>query len=447
MTAEQKNLTEGKIFSKLLFFALPVLGALVLQAMYGAVDLLVVGKYGTAADISAVSTGTQILHSVTGLITGLAMGTTVLIGKAIGEKRPEDAGHAIAGAIALFAVIGGILTALIPLFSPVLADLMQAPVEAREQTILYIMICGFGILFIVGYNLLGSIFRGMGDSKTPLLAVIIACVLNIAGDFFLVGSCGMGTAGAALATIGSQGISVIICFLMIRKRGLPFPFSKESFRGALRFVKSTVKLGFPIALQDFMVSVSFLVILAIVNRLGVIASAGMGVAEKVCAFIMLIPSAFSQALSAFVAQNMGAGLPRRARKGLACSIAISFTIGILISYIGVFHGDWLTSIFSTERPVIDAGWQYLKAYAIDVLLTSWMFCFVGYFNGCGKTTFVMLQGIVSAFGVRIPVSYLASLAPNPSLFTIGLATPCSTFLQIILCVLYFRHCLKKEVKC
>ena len=431
------DFTKGKILSPLLKFVLPTLGALVLQALYGAVDLLVVGKFGTAADISAVSTGAQIMQTITHVLVSLSVGITVLIGQYLGAGRSDKAGTVIASGIKLFGALGLVLCGLVPCCAGILSSLLNAPEAAFDSCVSYVKICGFGLLFIVAYNVLGSIFRGLGDSKTPLLAVGISAVLNVFGDLYFVAVRGMAASGAALATVMSQGLSVIICLIIIAKRGLPFEFGKASFAKGAKQTGKIVKLGLPLAIQNLLVSLSFMVIVAIVNKIGLVESAGMGVAEKVCAFIMLIPSAFSQSLSAFVAQNIGAGQEKRASKALFYSIASSFVIAIFIAWFGFFHGNILTGIFSTDPAVIEAGWQYLRAYSIDVLLTSWMFCFIGYFNGCGATTFVMLQGVVSAFFVRIPVSYFMSKQLPVSLFKIGLATPCSTMLQIILCVAFY----------
>lgn len=438
-------LTEGKILGPLLKFAMPVLGALVLQCMYGAVDLIVVGKYGSAADIAAVATGAQIMNVLTHLLTGFSTGTTVLVGRFIGEKKKDEAGRAIAAGIELFAIMGLFLMCFTLIFARPITSLMNAQVEAFDKTVEYLSVCGSGFLFIAAYNLLGSIFRGLGDSKTPLISVAIAAALNIGGDIYFVKVLGLAAKGAAIATVMSQSISVIICFFIIRKRGLPFDFGKESFKGIKAHVKQTIKLGTPIAFQSIMVSLSFSVIVSIVNNISLAASAGIGVAEKVCAFIMLVPTAFSQALAAFVAQNMGAEKPKRAEKGLLYSMLASFAIGIFIAALTYFRGYWLTGIFTKDQEVIMASWEYLKAYAIDVLLTSWMFSFVGYFNGCGCTAFVMAQGVISAFGVRVPVSYLMSKQVPVSLFKIGLATPCSTMLQIIMCIVYYAYRHRKKI--
>lgn len=437
------SLTEGKILSPLVKFTLPILGALILQSLYGAVDLFVVGKFGETADISAVATGSQIMNLFLHFVTSFAIGTTVLVGRAIGEGKRNDAGRAIGAGIEIFAVLGILITLIGLIFPTQIATLMNAPEAAFDRTISYIRVCCSGYLFIAAYNLLGGVFKGLGDSKTPLMAVAIATVFNIIGDLVFVAGFGMGTKGAALATIMAQGLSVIICLFIINRRGLPFDFGKESFKNTKSIIATSIKLGAPVAIQSIMVSLSFLVIISLVNSVGLIVSAGLGVAEKVCAFIMLIPSAFAQALAAYVAQNLGAKKPDRADKGLIYAIATSFTIAIFIAAFSFFRGDILTGIFSNDPEVILAGWEYLKAYAIDVLLTSFMFCFVGYFNGCGATAFVMTQGVLSAFGIRIPVSYFMSKQVPVSLFKMGLATPCSTAFQIILCVSYFIYRKKK----
>lgn len=437
---QSQNFTEGKILSPLIRFTLPVLIALFLQAMYGAVDLLVVGQFsGNNADVfvSAVSTGSQIMMTLTVVITGLAMGLTVYVGEKIGAGRREEAGKIIGSGITLFGIISLAITLVMVISSSALTELMHAPEQAFKDTVRYVAICSAGTVFIVAYNLVGSIFRGIGDSKIPLLTVAIACVLNIAGDFFLVAVCRMGSSGAAIATVFAQAMSVALSLLVIHKRSLPFEFSRRCLRPNLIYIKEILRLGTPIALQDLLVSISFLVILAIVNNLGLTASAGVGVAEKVCAFIMLIPSAFMQSMSAFVAQNIGALKYDRARKALLYGIGSSLAVGIVVGYFSFFHGDVLAGIFAKDASIIAPAAEYLKAYAIDCVLTAFLFCFMGYFNGCGNTTFVMIQGIIGGICVRLPVSWVMSRIMPVSLFRIGLATPLSTTVQIILCLGFF----------
>ncbi len=442
---KNNDFTSGAILPRLLKFMLPVLFAMFLQAMYGAVDLLVVGQFSTNADVSGVSTGSQIILTLTNLIVSFAMGITVAVGQKIGQKRPDEAAQAIGTGLLIFAAVGVVFTIISVSAAAPLAKLMNAPEKAFDITVNYIRICGGGFIVITAYNLLGSIFRGLGDSRTPLIAVGIACAFNIIGDLVFVAVLHMGASGAALATVIAQLISVVISLVIIQKIKLPFQFSHKDIKLNPSFAGKIVTIGAPIALQDFLVGISFLVLLAIVNQLGLTQSAGIGVAEKVCAFIMLVPSAFMQSMSSFVAQNLGAGKPERAEKALKDGIAVSFLFGAAMFALTFFRGDLLAGIFSNDPAAVADAWSYLKAYAIDCLLTCFLFCFIGYYNGLQKTKFVMIQGICGAFCVRIPVALLMQHFGNGSLFLIGLATPCSTVLQIIMCFIAF-FCFKKKQK-
>ena len=439
------SFTEGRIVRPLLLFAVPVLLALFLQAMYGAVDLLIVGKFASSADVSAVSTGSQIMATLTNLISSFAMGTTILLGQQLGSGQREEGGKTVGTSLVMFTAMAIVMSIILVIFAPQVSSLMNAPEEAFTKTVAYIRICGGGMLVIVAYNLIGCIFRGLGDSNTPLLTVAIAFVFNIIGDLLLCAVFDMGTEGAAIATVAAQVISVVISFFLIRKKQLPFTMARENIQIYGHYLRKMVGFGAPVALQDMLVSVSFLIILAIVNAMGVIASAGVGVAEKVCMFIMLLSTAFMQAMSAFVAQNYGAGKMQRARKALYYGIGISFAMGVVMFAITFFHGDMLAGLFSSEGDVIFAAADYLKAYAIDCLFTAIFFCYTGFYNGIGQTRFVMLQGIIGAFGVRVPVSYFMSIQPEPSLFHIGLATPMSSVLQLVLCIWFMLLLRKKEM--
>ncbi|MDO4745720.1 MAG: MATE family efflux transporter [Bacillota bacterium] len=441
--SKQYSLTEGNILSSLTRFAMPVLFALFLQALYGGIDLLIVGQFATTIDVSGVATGSMVMHTITMVVTGLSVGITVIVGQKIGEGKPQEAGKAIGSGICFFGIVTAVLTVLIVFGSDAIATFMHAPKDAFEETSSYILICGMGSVFFVAYNVIGSIFRGLGDSKTPLITVAIACVFNIAGDLLLVAVFGMGARGAALATVLSQATSVLISLLVIKTRQQPFDFSKDYICFNKSLITTEFKLGFPVALQELLVGLSFLVIQMIVNSIGVTASAGVGVAEKLCTFVMLVPSAYAQSMTAFVAQNAGAGKPERASKGLFYGIATSVAVGVVVGYTAFFHGDILSSIFTADAEVILSSHSYLKAYAIDCVLTPFLFCFIGYYNGYGRTLFVMVQGLVGAFCVRIPVAFFVSRIPDATLFHIGLATPSSTVIQIILC-LYMLHRLKKK---
>lgn len=441
------SLTDGKILSTLMKFAIPIFLSLLLQALYGGVDLLVVGQFATTADVSGVSTGSTLLNTSTMVITGLSMGITILVGEEIGAKDPEKAGRAIGSGICLFTMIGLLFTLGVAIFAPSIATALKAPEEAFTATVHYIRICGAGGVFIVAYNVLGAIFRGIGDSRTPLLTVFIACIINIFGDLTLVEGFGMGAAGAAIATVAAQCISVLVSLYVIaKKENLPFQFSKEMVRFDWNIIGKELKLGAPVALQEVFVGTSFIVIQSVVNSFGVVSSAGVGIAEKVCAFVMLVPSAYMQSMSAFVAQNMGANKADRAKNALKYSLFTAFGVGIVMFFLLQFKGDLLSAVFSKDNAVVLASHSYLKAYAIDCLICPMMFCFTGYFNGCEKTVFVMLQGFVGAYLIRLPIVILMSHIPNVDLFHIGLGTPASSLVQIVLCIGYYFYMNKKTIK-
>ena len=431
--------TEGKILGPLIKFALPVLLALFLQTMYGAVDLLIIGQFCGAGDVSAVSTGGTLMFTLTSLFTGLSMGATILLGQNIGSGRAEEAGKVIGSTITSFAGLGLVVSIIALAASPALAALLQAPAEAFDATVTYLRICSGGLLFIIAFNVLGSVFRGIGNSVMPLISVTISTIVNIIGDLVLIAVFGMGVAGAAIATVFAQLISVILSILIIKKQGLPFTVSRQYLKPQKKLVRKVFQLGLPIAFQDVLVSTSFLFIMGIVNTLGLIASASVGVAQRLSNFIMLVPSAYMQSMSAFVAQNVGAGKHDRAKRALYCGIGTSLLVGVVTAYFSFFHGDIMASIFTHDPAIMASAWEYLKAFSIDTLLVSFLFCFIGYFNGYGKTTFVMAQGIIGAFGVRIPVAFVMSRVFGDNLFLVGLSTPASTIVQIILCLTVYAR--------
>ena len=441
---DKTDFTEGKIISPLLRFVLPIMFAIFLQVFYGAVDLLIVGKFSDAVNVSAVSTGSQLMHSVTIILTDLALGTTVLLGIFLGQKNAEECGRVIGATIALFFSIGAAASLLFLCCAEPLAALMNAPAEAFPQTASYIRICGGGSVFIVAYNVLGSIFRGIGNARLPLFTVAVATFFNIAGDYLMVAVFHMGATGAAVATVVAQAFSVLCSVLLVKRLGLNLSFSTSDIGFHKTLIRRIIGVGIPIALQDLLVGISFLIILAIVNQYGVITSAGVGVAEKLCGFFLLAPIAFSQGISSFVAQNYGAGKMDRARKALRYGISISLGCGVVLGYLAFFHSVPLSSIFSDDAAVCRASGEYLKAFSFDCLLTAFLFCFMGFFNGCARTRFVMLQGIAGAFLVRVPLSYLFSTWFGGNIFILGLATPASSFVQVLLCIFYFIKFKREE---
>lgn len=438
---KKSSFVEGPVFGAMIRFAVPVLGSLVLQAAYGAVDLLVVGQFGDASSISAAGTGSAFMQMVTFVITSLAMGSTVTIGQHIGEKKPKEAGNAVGTTFLLFAVLGIVLTILLEIFAGNIVSLLQVPEASVEKTTTYIRICSGGILVIIAYNVISGVLRGVGNANLPFIFVGIACVVNIIGDLILVGIFHMDVAGAAIATVAAQLVSVIASLAVLKKQSLPVSFSKQQCRIYGSELKMILNIGVPIALQEAMVQISFLVINSIVNHMGLMPSAGYGVAQKIVSFIMLVPSSVMQTVSAFVAQNVGAGQKERAQKGYLTAMITGCCVGIIIFFIGFFGGGAISSLFTSDVEVIAQSADYLKGFSAECILTCILFSSIGYLNGCGKSIPVMVQGITSAFCIRIPVSVFMSKLPNTSLMLVGFATPITTVYGIIffmICIMWMK---------
>lgn len=421
----------------------PILGALILQAAYGAVDLLVVGRFGSTSGLSAVSTGSQVLNLVTFVVTQLAMGITVLIARYLGERRPEQIPPLLGGGALVFALISVGLCILLVGFARPISILMQAPAESLDLTVSYVRICGSGIFFIVAYNLLSAIFRGLGDSKSPLLFVLVACVVNIFGDLFLVAGLHLDAAGAALATVLAQAVSVVCAVVILLKKDLPFSIQPTDFKFNPQ-CRRFLNIGLPLALQEFLTQLSFLALCAFVNRLGLEASSGYGVASKIVNFAMLVPSALMQSMASFVSQNVGAGKPKRAKQSMFTGIGVGLCFGCVVFALVMLKGDVLAGLFSTDGAVVQKGFEYLKGFAPETIVTAVMFSMVGYFNGNQKTLWVMVQGLVQTLLVRLPLAYVMSIQPNASLTKIGLAAPASTTVGILLNVGFYLYLNRRQ---
>ena len=432
----KNDFLSGPILPPLIQFALPLMLSLLLQAFYGGVDLAVVGRFSPTASVSAVATGSQVMQAVTVIVSGLTMGSTVLVGKAMGARDGQRAGRVVAGQLRLFGLLAVVLTAAMLLFAPQAARLMNVPAEAVDETVRYLRICGAGIVFITAYNGISGVFRGIGNSRSPFLFVLIACLVNVVLDLVFVGLLGMNAAGAALATIIAQAVSVAFSLGYIRRHPLPFAVRKY-WREGTGSVAGILRVGMPIALQDFLTNLSFLIITSIVNTLGLVASAGVGISEKLFVFLSIVPMAFMSALSTFVAQNMGAGNYKRARQALFSAQGISICFGVAMFLGTFFAGGALASVFENDPAVVEAARLYLRGSSVEYLLISFTFCFLGYFNGREYTAFVMAQGLFSAFAVRVPLSYFLSRLPDASVFLISLAVPVSAVMNLTLCLLCF----------
>lgn len=432
------SLTEGGILKTLVRFAVPYLLANFVQALYSAVDLMIIGWFSSEAAIAGVNTATQLIQTLQSLIIGLAMGGTILIGQYVGARRKKDTEQTISTILTLFLLLSAVFTAVVLLFCDPLLRLMRTPDEAFESAAAYVRVIGCGIVFSFGYNAVSAILRGLGDSTRPLLFVAVACIANMVLDYLMVGVWHMGAGGAALATIISQALSLALAIGYLRHIRFPFDFKPRSFRMNREKVGGLLKLGIPVCMQETLVSLSFLVITAIINSIGVVASAAVGIAGKFENFAMLPASAFGGAIAAIAAQNMGAGRPDRAVKSLWLSVGLSLIPSVLCFFWAQLMPESILHLFGAGGETAAAGAAYLKSFSIDFILTCFGFTLLGFFNGCGCTVFASMNGIAASVLIRLPLAYgLSRLFPS-NLTAVGVAVPMATLISVTGALIYLK---------
>ncbi len=438
MQKTSNSLTEGSILTTLVRFAVPYLLANFVQALYSAVDLMIIGWFSNDAAISGVNTATQLIQTLQSLIIGLAMGGTILIGQYVGARRDKDAEQTISTILTMFIILGALFTVGILIFCDPLLRLMQTPAEAFDSASAYVRVIGCGIIFSFGYNALSAILRGLGDSTRPLLFVAVACVTNMVLDYLMVGPLNMGAGGAALATIISQALSVALAILYLRRIHFPFDFRPSSFRLHRDKAAGLLKLGIPVCMQETLVSLSFLIIIAIINGIGVVASAAVGIAGKFENFAMLPASAFGGAIAAIAAQNMGAGRPDRAVKSLWLSVGLSLVPSIVFFFWAQWMPESILGLFGAGGETAVAGAAYLKSFSFDFILTCFGFTLLGFFNGCGCTVFASINGIVASVVIRLPLAYILSRLFPSDLTAVGMAVPMATLISVTGALIYMK---------
>lgn len=426
------DLTKGPIVSTLIRFTVPFLISNLLQTLYGTVDTLTVGNFGSTAGVSAVATGAQALSLVTFLAIGVSSGSTVLLGQRIGAKDYQEAARIIGNTIIDFGVISLLMTALMLAGYPVILNLLNLPSEALQEAHNYMVICAFGIPMIIGYNIVCALLRSIGDSKSPLLFVGIACLVNVAGDLILTGWLHMGAAGVAIATVLAQTVSFLYSLVFIMKKGMGFSFTKKNIRFNRSTTAAIFKIGLPMGLQSILVNLSFMFITSIINSMGLSASAAMGIGDKITGFAFMPQGAFSAAASVIVAQNVGAKQTDRALETVRISVYMCLAVEVVFLVVSQVWPNFLPGLFTNDEEVMVMAGQYMRAYSLDAILTSITFCWSGLLNGAGKTTFNMAQNLISTFLGRIPATYFLSKLPATNLFFIGLAAPLSTILSLVM---------------
>ena len=441
---EKHNLTQGPVARGMIIFVLPYLLSCFMQTFYGMADLYVVGLFNGPEVTSAVAIGSQVMHMLTVIIVGLAMGTTVRLGRAVGAGKKEEAAKTVGTTIILFTLFSVVLMTILLVLAKGIVHVMMTPEDAVGDTMTYLIICFIGIPFIVAYNVISSIFRGMGDSRHPMYFVAIACAVNVILDFLLVGVFHLGASGAALATVCGQVVSVIISLFIIKKQSFGFSISRKVHLNK-KILGDILKVGIPISLQDGLIQVAFVVITMIANSRGLVASAGVGIVEKLISFMFLVPSAFLSAISAITAQNMGADKPERARKSLRIGLLITVGWGILCCLYNQWLPQTLVGLFSKDPAVVEAGASYLRAYSFDCIFAAVHFCFSGFFCGAQKSGISFLHNIISIALIRIPGAYLASVWFPDTLYPMGWAAPLGSLLSALICVGFYYYYKKQNL--
>ena len=446
MNSLEKDLTNGSVLKNIAYFSLPYLLSYFLQTLYGLADLFIIGQFEGVASTTAVSIGSQVMHMLTVMIVGLAMGSTVCIGQAVGAGDKKHASAAIGNTVTLFMLLSVVITALLLALVRPIVSVMSTPAEAADGTRAYLTICFIGIPFITAYNIISSIFRGLGDSKSPMIFIAVACAANIALDYIFIGAMGLGPAGAALGTTLSQAISVVFSLVVILRRKSGISLERRDLHPQRDTMGRLLRIGVPVAAQDGLIQIAFIVITVIANRRGLDAAAAVGIVEKIISFVFLVPSSMLSTVSALCAQNIGAGKQARAEQTLRYAIIIAVSFGIIIALLTQFISEQAVGLFTPDVIVITLGGQYLRGYIWDALFAGIHFCFSGYFCACGRSEISFIHNISAIALVRIPGVYLTSKLFPDTLFPMGLATAAGSLLSVIICVIAFALLKKHNVK-
>lgn len=442
----EKDLTTGSVFKNIVFFSLPYLLSYFLQTLYGMADLFIIGQFDGVDSITAVSVGSQVMHMLTVMIVGLAMGSTVTIGQAVGAKQPREASRTVGNTITLFMGVSIALMVLLLLLVKPIVAVMSTPDEAVMGTVRYLTICFIGIPFITAYNIISSIFRGLGDSKSPMYFIAVACVANILLDYLFIGGLHFGAAGAALGTTLAQTISVVIAVIVILRRKTGISLSREDLRPQSHTMGKILKIGIPVAVQDGFIQIAFIVITIIANRRGLSDAAAVGIVEKIIGVVFLVPSTMLSTVSALSAQNIGAEKHERAVATLRYAIYMAVGFGLIVSVVTQFISGNIVGLFTEDAKVTLLGSQYLRSYIWDCMFAGIHFCFSGYFCAKSMSGISFLHNVLSIVLVRVPGAFLASKYFADTLYPMGLAAPGGSLLSVIVCVIVFVLIEKKHRK-
>lgn len=433
----RKDLTSGSIIGNILTFALPYILAYFLQILYGLADLFVIGQYCSVDSTTAVSNGAQVMYLLTCMVIGLAMGTTVLTARATGAKDQRRAAQVIGNSATMFLILSVVMAIVLIFCRNGIVTLIDTPTEAIAGTRDYLTICFAGIPFIMAYNIIASIFRGLGDSKSPMYFVAIACVANIGLDYLFIGLMHMGPMGAALGTTLSQMLSVAVALVAIRRHRQVFDIHTSDLKPHRKTIADILKIGFPIAMQDGFIQIAFIAITVIANGRGLYDAAAVGIVEKFIGLVFIVPSAMLSSVTAIASQNIGARQADRARKTMWTAMTIAASYGIVVAGVLQIIPDAAVSIFTADTTVIIKGAEYLQGYAFDCIFAGIHFCFSGFFTACGYSIISFAHNFLSIICARVPLAYITSQMYPDTLYPMGLSTCMGSALSVIICIVAY----------
>ncbi len=445
MKTFEKDLSQGSVVRQLLAFALPFIISNLIQALYGVVDMIVVGRYSGPESMAGVNVGGQITLIVTNLVIGLCAGGTTLIAQYMGGGKRKELKETIGTLLTTLVVLALVLTAFMVFAKGALLSLVKTPIEAFSEADDYLLITALGTIFIFGYNALSAIMRGMGDSKNPLIFVGVACVINIVLDYVLVALAGMAARGAAIATVVSQAVSMILCIVYLKKNRFIFDFNISSFGFHAARLKMLLKVGVPTSVQNVIVGLSFLFLTSLVNTMGLSEAAALGAVAKFNSFAILPAIAMSASIAAMSGQNLGAGKPERAVETMRFGTMLGFSMSFVIFLIAQIFPELVLSAFGEDAAMIEAGKAYMRSFNFDYLFASVMFGVNGLFIGSGHTTFTLFNSVLSSVLIRVPVAYLCGIVLDMGMFGVGLAGPFSSLVSLVLCIIFYKTGKWKEM--
>lgn len=434
------NMTSGNVVRQLLVFAYPFMLSNLLQVVYTLVDMIVVGQFVGSYGLSGVAIGGEISMLFTMLCFGFTSAGQIMISQYVGQDDREAIKKTMGTMFTSVIAIGVIITAVSLLCTDPLLRLMNTPAESYKQARDYSVVCFAGTIFTYGYNTLGAVLRGMGDSKRPFIFVSIAAVLNLILDLLFVAVFHMDTMGAALATVIGQAVSFIISlfYLYRRREAFGFDFKLKSFAIDSSKLKPMIKLGLPMALQFGAISVSMLYVNSLVNAAGgVIASAVAGVGGKINNVMSIVSNSIGTAASAMIGQNIAARRTDRVSRITWVSFGICITCAVVLSLVFVLFPEQIFGIFNSDPEVLAYAPFYSLVGAVGFISFATISPFNSLINGIGHATLALVIALMDGVVARVGFVLLFGVVLDFGVKGMWMGSACAGFVSGILSLVYF----------